>query len=42
MATFGDHPPLPDSLESLLSDEGNTLFLKADCPPRVKAGHITS
>ncbi len=42
MATFGDHPPLPDSLESLLSDETvSTLFLKADCPPRVKAGHIT-
>ena len=42
MATFGDHPPLPDSLESLLSDETvSTLFLKAECPPRVKAGHIT-
>mgnify|MGYP001483804569 FL=1 len=42
MATFGDHPPLPDSLESLLSDKTvSTLFLKADCPPRVKAGHIT-
>ncbi|MEE3083431.1 MAG: ATPase, T2SS/T4P/T4SS family, partial [Candidatus Thermoplasmatota archaeon] len=42
MATFGDHPPLPDSLESLLSDETvSTLFLKADCPPRVKAGHIS-
>ena len=42
MATFGDHPPLPDSLESLLSDETvSTLFLKADCPPRVKSGHIS-
>ena len=42
MATFGDHPPLPDSLESLLADETvSTLFLKAECPPRVKAGHIT-
>ena len=42
MATFGDHPPLPDALEALLADETvSTLFLKADCPPRVKAGHIT-
>ena len=42
MATFGDHPPLPDTLESLLADETvSTLFLKAECPPRVKAGHIT-
>ena len=42
MATFGDHPPLPDSLESLLGDKTvSTLFLKADCPPRVKTGHIT-
>ena len=42
MATFGDHPPLPDILESLLADETvSTLFLKAECPPRVKAGHIT-
>lgn len=42
MATFGDHPPLPDALESLLADPTvSTLFLKADCPPRVKAGHIT-
>jgi len=42
MATFGDHPPLPSSLETLLEDETvSTLFLKADCPPRVKAGHIT-
>jgi ATPase len=42
MATFGDHPPLPDPLESLLADETvSTLFLKAECTPRVKAGHIT-
>jgi len=42
MATFGDHPHLPDTLESLLADETvSTLFLKAECPPRVKAGHIT-
>ena len=43
MATFGDHPPLPDSLESLLADEtASTVFLKAECPPRVKAGHISA
>ena len=42
MAKFGDHPPIPDSLESLLSDESvSTVFLKSDCPPRVKRGHIT-
>ena len=42
MAAFGDHPPLPEKLESLLSDEtASTVFLKAECPPRVKAGHIT-
>ena len=42
MATFGDHPPLPESLEALLADTTvSTLFLKADCPPRIKAGHIT-
>ena len=42
MAAFGDHPPLSDSLEALLSDEtASTVFLKADCPPRVKAGHIS-
>lgn len=42
MATFGDHPPLPDAIEALLADETvSTLFLKADCPPRVKRGHIT-
>ena len=43
MATFGDHPPLPDSLENLLADEtASTVFLKAECPPRVKAGHISA
>ena len=42
MATFGDHPPLPESLEGLLADTTvSTLFLKAECPPRIKAGHIT-
>ena len=42
MAAFGDHPPLPDSLESILSDETtSTVFLKADCPPRAKRGHIS-
>tara|TARA_B100001750_G_C15519496_1_gene610220 strand:- start:4005 stop:5396 length:1392 start_codon:yes stop_codon:yes gene_type:complete len=42
MAKFGDHPPIPDSLEELLSDETvSTVFLKSDCPPRVKRGHIT-
>tara|TARA_Y100000588_G_scaffold369322_1_gene438196 strand:- start:2071 stop:3462 length:1392 start_codon:yes stop_codon:yes gene_type:complete len=41
MAKFGDHPSIPDSLESLLSDETvSTVFLKSDCPPRVKRGHI--
>ncbi|MEC9124617.1 MAG: ATPase, T2SS/T4P/T4SS family [Candidatus Thermoplasmatota archaeon] len=42
MAAFGDHPPLPDSLETILSDETtSTVFLKADCPPRAKRGHIS-
>ena len=42
MASFGDHPPLPDELELLLADETtSTVFLKADCPPRVKCGHIS-
>ena len=42
MAAFGDHPPLPESLEALLADEtASTVFLKAECPPRVKAGHIS-
>ena len=42
MATFGDRPPLPEDLSELLSDEtASTVFLKADCPPRVKSGHIS-
>lgn len=40
MATFGDHPTLPDALESLLEDDVHTVFLKAECPPRVKRGTI--
>lgn len=42
MATHGDHPTLPDHLESLLMDDVHTVFLKADCPPRVKRGDIGS
>ncbi|MEC8167546.1 MAG: hypothetical protein VX052_00885, partial [Candidatus Thermoplasmatota archaeon] len=42
MATHGDHPALPDHLESLLTDDAHTVFLKADCPPRVKRGTIGS
>ncbi len=42
MAKFGDHPSIPDALENLLSDlTVSTIFMKADCPPRVKRGHIT-
>ena len=42
MAKFGDHPPIPDSLEDLLKDNTvSTVFLKSDCPPRVKRGHIS-
>jgi ATPase len=42
MARFGEHPDLPDALEALLADEtASTVFLKADCRPRVKAGHIS-
>ena len=42
MASFGDHPLLPDEVELLLSNETtSTVFLKADCPPRVKSGHIS-
>ncbi len=42
MAKFGDHPPLPEDLELLLADDTvSTVFLKADCPPRVKCGHIS-
>ena len=42
MATHGDHPTLPDHLESLLMEDVHTVFLKADCPPRVKRGAIGS
>ena len=42
MATHGDHPALPDHLESLLMEDVHTVFLKADCPPRVKRGAIGS
>ena len=40
MAKFGDHPPLPQPIEDLLMDLVHTVFLKADCPPRVKQGSI--
>ena len=40
MAKHGDHPELPESVENLLGDDVHTLFLKADCPPRVKRGNI--
>ena len=43
MASFGEHPPLPETLESLLLDETvSTIFLKAECKPRVKSVHISS
>jgi ATPase len=43
MASFGDHPSLPETLESLLQDDSvSTVFLKAECKPRVKSGHISS
>ena len=40
MATFSSHPELPEILETLLESDVHTLFLKADCPPRTKAGGI--
>ena len=40
MATFSSHPDLPEILENLIEDDVHTLFLKADCPPRTKAGGI--
>ncbi len=40
MATFSSHPDLPEILENLLNEDVHTLFLKADCPPRTKAGGI--
>ena len=40
MAKHGDHPELPTLIEQLLMDDVHTVFLKADCPPRVKRGKI--
>ena len=40
MAKYGDHPTLPARLEDLLLDDVHTVFIKADCPPRVKRGSI--
>jgi len=40
MATFGNHPDLPDVVEALLADDVHTLFFKADCVPRAKRGAI--
>ena len=40
MAKHGDHPDLPDVIEDLLMADVHTVFLKADCPPRVKRGTI--
>ena len=41
MATHGDHPDLPASVDALLTEQVSTLFLKAGCLPRTKAGHIS-
>ncbi len=40
MAKYGDHPALPQRLEALLMEDVHTVFIKADCPPRVKRGSI--
>tara|TARA_B110001452_G_scaffold123457_1_gene102355 strand:+ start:1017 stop:2369 length:1353 start_codon:yes stop_codon:yes gene_type:complete len=40
MATFSSHPEIPVIIEALLEEDVHTLFLKADCPPRTKAGGI--
>lgn len=40
MAKHGDHPELPTLVEELLAEDVHTVFLKADCPPRVKRGNI--
>ena len=40
MAKHGDHPELPKLIEDLLEADVHTVFLKADCPPRVKQGSI--
>ena len=43
MAAFGEHPPIPASIENLLVDETvSTAFLKAECSTRVKCVHISS
>ena len=40
MAKYCDHPALPQRLEDLLMEDVHTVFIKADCPPRVKRGSI--
>ena len=40
MAKHGEHPELPSELEQLLEADVHTIFLKADCLPRVKRGSI--
>lgn len=40
MAKHGDHPELPKILEDCLQEDVHTVFLKADCPVRVKRGTI--
>ena len=40
MAKHGDHPELPSLIEDVLEEDVHTVFLKADCPPRVKRGSI--
>ena len=42
MATFADHPEIPEALENLLKEGVSTVFLKADCTARVKQGHISA
>lgn len=42
MAKHGDHPTLPELLENLLAADVHTVFLKADCKPRVKRGDLGS
>mgnify|MGYP001566997360 FL=1 len=42
MAIHNDHPELPDSVEVLLKEGVSTVFIKADCPVRVKQGHISA
>ncbi len=41
MATYADHPEIPEALEDLLKEGVSTVFLKADCTARVKQGHIS-